>query len=463
MSDDSILEIRISNKLYIDSQVISQELWKWIRLQLTVPNFQFQLLKKIGKSTWNIPAEFLMYSQLGMQYVLPRGFLGDLLRHCNLIKQPYRLIDQRVYKEKIDTTTFGNITLRPYQSETLEKVANYHFGLIVAPPGSGKTVMGIELFKRLAQPCLILVHRKELLDQWVERIESFLNIDKKDIGIIGSGKKKFSDIINVGTIQTIYTMLDKPEMMEMMENKFGLIIIDECHHIPANTFARVIEKFAPFYMFGLTATPQRKNKDEKLIFLRIGQIITYVNPQQDTPILERKKIKVIIKETNLALPFDYSEHNYEMLLRVVIFDSQRNQQIVNDVLKELKNNKNILILTERKDHVELLNMYLEHHCNVVTLTGDYSKTERAKKLGKVRKNDFDVLIATGQLMGEGVDISNLDCLFLVFPFSFEGKLIQYIGRIQRSKTEQIIYDYKDSKVEFLDKMFKKRYQYYDKI
>ena len=455
---DEPLEVTLAEKLTLPKVQVGKELWTWVQHQLTVPNMQFSLLKKLGKSTWNTPPEFLMFDYEGGDYILPRGFVGDLVKYLQKTGRDFELKDKRIKLPEIELTS--NIELREYQSKALETIQKFHFGVIVAPPGSGKTVLGIELIARYKQPALILVHRKELLDQWIERASSFLGIDKKEIGIIGSGKRKVGEKVTVATIQTLYAM--RAELPELAK-QFGFVIVDECHHVPANTFSQVIENFNPFYMYGLTATPGRKNKDEKLIFLRIGQIICTINPNSGENFQLRPRTKVNIRRTDLYLPFDYGEDTYELLNRCLIFDSHRNQQIVKDILEEVKNKHSILVLTERKDHVEILNMYLQDKCDTLTVTGDDPKTVRQKKLTQVRAGKFQVLIATGQLMGEGVDISNLNCLFLVYPFSFEGKLVQYIGRIQRTTKEQILYDYHDHRIEFLDKQFKKRQAYYQGI
>ncbi len=450
-----MLHITLDNKLHLPKEEVGIELWRFIQQQLTISNNQYTLLKKLGKSTWNTPPEFLMYELVNAEYILPRGFTGDLLRYVQKVGIDHKLIDKRTKHPELDYNS--TIDLREYQSNALSVIAKYHFGVIVSPPGSGKTVIGIEMIARLKQPALILVHRKELMDQWVERIESFLGIPKKEIGIVGSGKKKWGEKVTVATIQTLHAMLaDLPSLVK----NIGLVIVDECHHIPANTFGKVIEAFDSYYMYGLTATPFRKNKDEKLIFYRIGQIICTINPNSGTDFKMGKRPKLTIRETDLYIPFNHNEHLLENVNRVLIFDSHRNMQIVKDVLAEVKNNHSIIILTERKDHVEVLNMYLSEKCKTITMTGDDPKTTRQKKLVQIRKGKFEVLIATGQLMGEGVDISNLNCLFLVYPFSFEGKLVQYIGRIQRTTKEQVLYDYHDHRIEFLSKQFKKRYSYY---
>ena len=456
--------IKVWNVLEIPEGHIPECLFKWIKKELTVPNFQFQILKKMKKSVWGVPADFTLWRVENKEFIgekidvliLPRGFLGQILGQIAELKLEFELIDLRVKLPPVDFE-FKKICLRSYQQSAVEKMVKYNFGILVAPPGSGKTVMGIELFAKSSQPCLILVHRRELLDQWVDRLNVFLGIPLDKIGIVGAGKKTWSDLVTVATVQTLCTMLTD---LDSISKKFGMVIVDECHHIPASTFSNVIEKLNPFYMYGLTATPGRKNKDEKVIYSKIGQIITKVDPQVDIHPIMRNRVNVNIVNTSLELPFQYNQDNYEMLLRVLVYDTNRNLQIKNDVLKMVELKKSILVLTERKEHVTLLEMYLGKFCNVITMTGDDPKTVRAKKMVQIRKGNFQVLIATGQLMGEGVDISVLDCLFLVFPFSFEGKLIQYIGRIQRTQNQQIVYDYRDVKIDFLDNMFKKRQQYY---
>jgi len=149
-----------------------------------------------------------------------------------------------------------------------------------------------------------------------------------------------------------------------------------------------------------------------------------------------------------------------LLSKVIVFDSDRNRLIADDIKKELEPSKKILVLTERKEHVEVLNIYLKSVCEVITITGDDSRSLRKIKMKQIESGNFQVLITTGQLLGEGLDIENLSSIFLVYPFAFEGKLIQYIGRILRSKGRKAIYDYRDKEIEFLLKLYKKREKYY---
>jgi superfamily II DNA or RNA helicase len=152
-----------------------------------------------------------------------------------------------------------------------------------------------------------------------------------------------------------------------------------------------------------------------------------------------------------------------MLSKVLVYDTARNGMIAEDIIRQVQEGRKILVLTERKEHVEILSLYLKGKAEIITITGDDSAAKKKSKMEQIKMGHFQVLISTGQFFGEGMDIENLDCLFLVYPFSFEGKLIQYIGRIQRSKGRQTIFDYRDKNIDYCEKLFKKRNRYYRKM
>ena len=247
--------------------------------------------------------------------------------------------------------------------------------------------------------------------------------------------------------------------------RFGTVIIDECHHVPAKSFRSVITNFNPYYIYGLTATPKRKYNDEKLIFLYIGKIIYEV--KNSGPIKEEQKssgnINVQVRDTALDFPYNNKTDDFQLLSKVLIYDCTRNSLICRDVIDAVNKNHKVLILTERKEHVEVLNAFLKSSCEVIYITGNDSKSSKIIKLKQIADGNFHVLITTGQLLGEGFDVEGLSCLFLVFPFSFEGKLIQYIGRILRTAGTKYIFDYRDKNIDFLEKLYKNREKYYKKI
>jgi len=249
---------------------------------------------------------------------------------------------------------------------------------------------------------------------------------------------------------------------EDIANAFGTIIIDECHHIPAKSFREAIIKFNAYYLYGLTATPQRKNNDQKLIFVYIGNILHRLDQHE---YLKEKNIKteINVMETGLYAPFDYKIDNYETISNILIHDTKRNSIILSDIENNANRFKSILILSERKAHVELLNLYLKEKFETITIHGDDSAGSRKSKIEQIKQGHFKIIISTGQYFGEGIDLNNLECLFIVYPFAFKGKLIQYIGRIQRSEKPPVIFDYRDSKIDYFEKMFKQRNRYYKKL
>ncbi len=450
------LEIIISNQIYLKRTQLSQKLIVFLREQLNFYNSDYLAKKNLGKSTFNTEKFFRLIEESDNEVMIPRGFTASLVQFCNQEKIPFRIIDNRDKKDTIDIET--DIELQDHQEIALEKVREKDFGVIVSPPGSGKTIIGLEIIVEKRQPALIIVHRKQLFDQWIERIQDFLKIPKKDIGQIGNQKKKIGKQITIAMIQS----LSRTDDLKDIKNAFGTIIIDECHHIPAKSFRETIVNFNAYYLYGLTATPKRKNNDQKLIFVYIGNIIHQVNQQEF--LAERNiQTEINIKETDLFAPFDYKIDKYETISRILIHDTQRNSLIINDIENNAKRFKTILILSERKAHVDILNLYLKDKFETITINGDDSEVARKSKIEQIKQGHFKIVISTGQFFGEGIDISNLECLFIVYPFAFEGKLIQYIGRIQRSRKSPVIFDYRDSKIDYFEKMFKQRKRYYNKL
>jgi hypothetical protein len=197
-----------------------------------------------------------------------------------------------------------------------------------------------------------------------------------------------------------------------------------------------------------------------LIFIHLGEVISEIKSNE---ISNSKKPKIIIRNTELDIPFNSKTDKFETLSKILVHDSARNKAILQDVINELKSDKKVIIITERKEHIDSLHQYLKQSYEVITLSGEDSESGKNSKWKLLKEGDYQVVITTGQFFGEGTDLQNANCLFLVYPFSFEGKLIQYIGRVQRSEITPTIYDYRDGKIDYLNKMFLKRNVYYRKI
>ena len=450
------LIIKLDNNVSINRIGLSIKLINYLKEELNFINSEVLIKKKLGKNTFEEQRYFKFVEEIENSVLTPRGFIGKLLRFCKENNIAYEFLDNR---KKHDNVSFSStIQLKENQKHAFEATSKKDIGVIVSPPGSGKTIIGLKIIAEKQQPALIVVHRKQIAEQWIERIQAFLGIPKNEIGRIGNGKTVIGKKITVAMVQSLMKELEKPECK--IQNSFGTILVDECHHIPAETYRNTIAKIHTYYLYGLTATPFRKYNDGKLIFIHLGEIIAELKPQD---ISNQQKVKIIIRNTELDVPFNSRTDNYETLSKVLVHDSARNKLILKDVVFELNNRRKVIIITERKEHIDALYQYLKQSYEAITLSGDDSGVSRTNKWKTLKSGNYQVLITTGQLFGEGTDVQNAECLFLVYPFSFKGKLIQYIGRVQRSEVIPTIYDYRDLKIDYLNKLFLKRNTYYRKI
>jgi superfamily II DNA or RNA helicase len=457
LASEGKLAISLSNCLQLNRRNIPIALINYLKEELNFANSAFIIKKKIGKNTFETKRYFKLIEERENEVIIPKGFAGKLLRFCKEKNVPVDFKDQR--KEKESAPFQFNAALREHQHIAVEAASKKDMGVIVAPPGSGKTVIALKIIADKQQPALIVVHRKQLIEQWMERAQTFLGIPRNEIGAIGQGTVKPGKKLTIATIQTLTKELSKTEKDDF-KCAFGAVIVDECHHIPAETYRNTIAKLDSYYLYGLTATPFRKYNDGKLIFIHLGEVIAEIKPRD---IGEAKQAKVIIRNTELDVPFNAKTDKFETLSKILVHDSARNKLILKDIVGELACGKKTVIITERKEHIDSLYQYLKQSYEVVTLSGEDSETNRTAKWKLIKEGNYQALITTGQYFGEGTDINNATCLFLVYPFSFEGKLIQYIGRIQRAEINPTIYDYRDSKIDYLNMLFLKRNAYYRKL
>ncbi len=451
------LVVKLNNEARMSLDGMTTPLINFLKEELNFVSTEFIIKKKIGKNTFGTERYFKFVEETENEVVVPRGFIGKLIRFCRYNKIEHDFIDER---KKLKAIPFlFNAHLREHQQIVMETISKKDLGVIVAPPGSGKTIVALKIISDKQQPALIIVHRKQLVEQWTERVETFLGIPKIEIGKIEQGKNKVGKKITIATIQSLSKELVKAETENIL-TAFGTVIVDECHHIPAETFRNTIAKLQTFYLYGLTATPFRKYNDGKLIFIHLGELISEIKSNE---ISTARHAKIIIRNTELDVPFNSKTDQFETLSKILVHDSTRNKLILQDVTIELKEGKRIVIITERKEHIDSLNQYLKQSFETITLSGDDSESNRTSKWKILKNGNYQVLITTGQFFGEGTDLQNANCLFLVYPFAFEGKLIQYIGRVQRSELTPTIYDYRDIKIDYLNKLFLKRNIFYRKI
>jgi hypothetical protein len=350
-SNPGILQITLNNNIKIPRAQLNPGLVNFLRDNLNFVNSEYIIKKKLGKNTFGTESYFRMLEERDGYVFIPRGFVRELLLYCKEKRIPHQLKDER--KKLTEVNYSFKASLYDYQKAAVDTSTKKEMGIIVAPPGSGKTIFGLSIIAQKKQPTLIIVHRKQLFDQWIERIQSFLGIAEPFIGKIVQGQQKIGAHITVAMIQSVAGLNASNDIFK----SFGTIIIGECHHVPAKTFRQVISNFHCYYLYGLTATPIRKNNDEKLIFIHIGEVIHEMKlPTQNNASV--KKVSIIIRETELLVPFDYKTDKAETLLQILIHDSSRNRLIIDDVISEVNSEKKILVLTERKAHIHTLYQYI---------------------------------------------------------------------------------------------------------
>lgn len=453
--NNSRLRILVDGSLHLEKSALPAVVAEFIKGQLNVFNKEYATKKRLGKPVFGVEKYFNLIQDIGGGILLPRGFLFELETFLKEKELPYEIIEG--YK-KLESMKFKSvISLSEEQSDLLDEICNYSNGIVVAPPGSGKTIIALELIARLGVSALILVNRNQLLSQWSERIQQFLGIPKPHIGVISGIKKKVGKQITVATLQS----LARYKNLKEITDSFGIIIVDECHHVPAKTYRELVRSFKSKYFFGLTATHERKYGNEKITELIIGPVIVEITTMNENR-ESKKSFEVSVYPTRLSIPFRYSTDHYETLAKTICYDSARNEQVAKVILEETKLARKVLVLTERKEHIEMLRLYLGGGTEVIAVSGDDSARSRKIKIEQIHAGNFQVLLTTGQLLGEGFDLHGVGSVVLAFPFSFEGKIVQYVGRLREEGIKHII-DFRDEKVEFLERQFKKRNRFYRKL
>jgi len=393
---------------------------------------------------------------------LPRGCLSGLEELLRGYEIALTVDDQRISGDPLGASFHG--TLTSAQGEAALALLAYDTGVFVAPPGSGKTVVGSYLVAQRARSTLVLVHRQPLLDQWVNQLAMFLGIETKAIGRIGGGKRKPNGLLDVAMLQSLV----RADAVNDLVATYGHVIVDECHHVPAVSFERVLANVKAKYLTGLTATPQRHDGHHPIIEMQLGPVRFAIDPKNQSaqrPFTHR----LIVRETPFRLAGE-ERQPIQDIYRALANDERRNHLIVNHVLNALEEGRSPILLTERKDHLEYFEAQLRPAArNIVVLQGGMGAKQRrkaAERIAAIPSSEERLLLATGRYVGEGFDDARLDTLFLALPVSWKGTLVQYAGRLHRlheGKQEVRIFDYVDRAVPMLARMFEKRLRGYRAI
>ncbi|MBW6487304.1 MAG: DEAD/DEAH box helicase family protein [Syntrophobacterales bacterium] len=468
-------EVRLvkANMLYIEKAGISQQGLNTLKRLAAFRNPEFYKAQAMRMSTYGKPPIISCSEETTAYLCLPRGCEADVANLLDEVDVKTAWSDHTCLGRPISVAFNGN--LREEQNPAAEEMLKHDIGVLSATTAFGKTVIAAKLIAERKVSTLVLTHRRQLLSQWTAKLSEFLEIDealpvlekkrgrkKKQslIGQIGAGKSRPSGIIDVAIMQSLNS---GDEVKELVKN-YGMVIVDECHHVPAFSFEQILKGVHAKYVYGLTATPTRQDGHHPIIFMHCGPIRYRVDARKQA---EKRPFNhyVIPRLTSFRAPLEEEgkEPSIQRLYAAIVVNETRNQRIVEDIVRCFRSGGNALVLTERTAHVALLAAKLREQIpDVIALTGGKGAKETRETLAKVSTAPADrplTLIATGRYIGEGFDEPRLDTLFLAMPISWKGTLQQYAGRLHRlyeGKREVRVYDYIDVHVPMLEKMYHRR-------
>lgn len=447
----------LANHIYMELSCIPGALGARIKRMASFANPVFFKTQALRFSTNGIP-RYISCARIEQGYLsVPRGCFGEL--HALLSEQGITVDvdDRRISGQVLDSIRL-KATLRSDQQKAVKALADHDTGILHAPTAFGKTVTAIGMIAKRQVNTLILTHSRQLLDQWKARLEIF--IAGASVGVIGGGKKKPTGQIDVATYQSLINKKDNT--ISHLIRDYGQVIIDECHHISAPRYEMLLNEVSARYVAGLTATPDRQDGHQKIMLMVAGPVRHKVRAEHGSLFAQR----VIVREYHEMPPTDiYQPHgrpHIASVYRWLAESTARNQAITQDIAHCVHNQANCLVLTERREHAETLATLLDaESISSVILRGGMRVKERRATEAQLHK--VQVIVATGKYIGEGFDLPRLDTLFLALPIAWKGTLSQYAGRIHRAaegKQEVTIYDYLDTGLPMLERMFRKRERSY---
>ena len=460
------LELTLCDQIYIAKQPLPPPLRNRLLRLAAFQNPEFYKSQAMRLPTYGKPRIISCAEDHAQHIGLPRGCLEDVHALLSDLRIKVDVRDERVVGQPLDVTFQGD--LRSGQKTAAREMLAHDTGVLSATTAFGKTVVAAWLIAERGVNTLILVHRRQLLDQWVERLETFLALPNKGIGRIGGGRKKATGKLDVAIIQSLV----RKGVVDDRVGEYGHLIVDECHHLSAQSFELVARRAKAKYVTGLSATVSRKDGHHPIIFMQCGPVRHRVDAKAEAVARPFGHI-VHVRPTSFqpVAPADPDMRvQFQDLYRELISDDDRNRMICDEVVQSVRELRSPLVLTERKEHLESLATRLESHVrHVIVLhggTGRKETREVADRLAGIPQGEERVLLATGRYLGEGFDDSRLDTLFLTLPVSWRGTVAQYVGRLHRlheGKTEVRVYDYADLNVPMLARMFDRRCAGYEAV
>ena len=428
-------------------------------------NPAFYSAQAMRRSTFGIPRIVACAELLSHHIALPRGCCEAMERLLEELGIGVDMRDERNPGRSFETSFLGKLT--PEQKAAADALLAHETGILAATTAFGKTVVAASVTAARGTNTLVLVHRRQLMEQWIARLETFLDLPASAIGRIGGGRRKPGGIIDVGVIQSL---VRKGEVDDIVAD-YGHLVVDECHHISAVSFEAVARRAKAKYVLGLSATITRQDGHHPIVFMQCGPVRFRTSAKaqaRQRPFGHR----AVLLPTSFRMPagMDGERPPIQHVYAALAADEDRNDMIFDDVLKALEAGRSPILLTERKDHAHRLAERLGRFArNVLVLRGGMGTRQRREimqRLEDIPETDERVLIATGRYVGEGFDDARLDTLFLAMPISWKGTLAQYVGRLHRlhaAKREVLVHDYVDAAVPTLRRMSEKRIRGYESL
>ncbi len=453
----------LAQRLFIAKDGVPSPLLNQVKRLAAFQNPEFYKKQSMRLSTALTPRVISCAEDLSKHVALPRGCRSDLEELLRVHGVALDVADERVAGSAVEVSF--QVTLTSVQESAARALLAHDAGVFVAPPGIGKTVVGTYLVAKRACSTLILVHRRPLLEQWLAQLALFLGVERKAIGVIGGAKRTPTGRLDVAMIQSL---VRKDSVADLVAG-YGQVIVDECHHLPAVQFERVLREVKARYVVGLTATPQRRDGHHPITEMQLGPVRFKVDAKAQTAARPFEH-RLIVRDTGFRALGHDEKVGIQDLYATLAHDEARNAMILNDVVRALEQGRSPILLTERKDHLEYFAKRLERVAlNLIVLQGGMgakANREVRAQLDAVPSNRERLLLATGRYIGEGFDDARLDTLFLALPVSWKGTLVQYTGRLHRlhpGKRDVQIFDYVDRDVPMLLRMFEKRLRGYRAI
>ena len=450
------VECILEDQIYIKKLKLLPNEITYLKRLASFTNPEFYEKQRLRLPIYKIPRIISCFEEDERFLILPRGCIEKIREICEKSNVKLIIKDKRKCGIKVDYNFNGKLSEK--QEKVMGKLIKHETGVLCAATGFGKTVIGAKIISELKTNTLVIVNRNSLLEQWKDRLSYFFNINKKEIGQIGASKEKTNGKLDVATFQSLSR---KDNMEELVEN-YGLVIVDECHHVAAYSFERVLKAVKSKNIYGLTATPTRKDGWHKIIYMQCGDIRVRVSHRE---LKQNKEMehRVIVKKTGYKYVGIEEKMKMPEILNDLCFNVFRNSIIIEDVKKCILEGRTPVVLTDRVNHLEILKDGLKDlEVPVVIYKGRMGKKKmkEAKEILEEADNNNKprIILATSSSIGEGFDDNRLDTLFLTMPVSWKGRIVQYVGRLHReheNKKEVIVYDYLDD-MKVLKNMYYKR-------